>query len=186
MDISFQRYIPTKSLIEKDSQYITLKERCVPLSSLGVLPQTHVNWILSRMIEFIGYFHLKGYAHCGINPDSVYIEPKSHGINVISFYHVTPIGEKLTTASGKYLHFYPEHVKTKKIATPDIDIELCKKTAIYLLGEKSGIGTPLRKTHNNAFLDFISKNHTDAIECFKEYRTMIGRNFEKKFTHLVI
>ena len=186
MDISFQRYIPNKCLITDSTLELSLKERCIPLSSLGKLPQCHVNWILSRMIEFVGYLHLKGYVHAGINPDSVYIDPVNHGINVISFYHTTPIGQKLTTASGNYLHFYPEHVRTKKIATTDIDIELCKKTAIYLLGEHSGIGTPLRKTHNPAFLDFISKSHSDTIECFKDYRTMINKNFEKKFVHLIV
>lgn len=192
MDISFQRYIPISCVIQnpKNEQNsileLSLKERCLPLSSLGKLPQGHVNWILSRMLELVGYLHIKGYVHAGINPDSIYIDPINHGINTISFYHTTPIGQKLTTASGKYLHFYPEHVKTKKMATPDIDIELCKKTAIYLLGEPSGIGTPLRKTHNSAFLDFISKSHTDAIECYKDYRTMLDRNFEKKFIHLIV
>lgn len=190
MDKSFQRYIPLNGVIEnlKDKSVLnlSLKERCVPLSSLGKLPQGHVNWILSRMIEFVGYLHLKGYVHGGINPESVYIDPVNHGINVISFYHTTTIGDKLTTASGNYFYFYPEHVRSKKIATPDIDLELCKKTAIYLLGEKSGIGTPLRKTHNKAFLDFISKNHSDAIECFRDYRAMLDKNFEKKFVHLVV
>lgn len=186
MDISFQRYIPISSELQKDQLNISLKNRCLPISSLGILPQGHVNWILSRMIEFVGYLHLKGYVHCGINPESVYIDPVNHGINVISYYHTTPIGQKLTTASGDYLHFYPEHIRSKKIATPDIDLELCKKTAIYLLGEKSGIGTSLRKTHNKAFLDFISKNHTDPMECYRDYRTMIDKNFEKKFVHLVV
>jgi serine/threonine protein kinase len=192
MDISFQRYIPKNSILKnpKDSDKsildITLTERCVPLSALGKLPQGHVNWILSRMIEFTGYLHLKGYVHGGINPDSIYVDPLNHGINVISFYHATPIGEKLTTASGKYFHFYPEHVKNKKIATTDIDIELCKKTAIYMLGEHSGIGTALRKTHNTSFLDFISKSHTDAIDAFKDYRSMLNKNFERKFIPLII
>jgi serine/threonine protein kinase len=186
MDKSFQRYIPYKSTIDDDSLYLYLKERCVPITSLGVLPQEHVNWILSRMLEYIAYLHLKGISHCGINPDSVYIDPINHGIYVISFYHSTELNGKMKTASGKYLHFYPEHVKTKKIATPDVDIELCKKTAIYLLGDKSGIGNSLRKTHSNNFLDFIIKPHYDGIECFKQYREMLDKNFNKKFIKLNI
>jgi len=186
MDISFQRYIPVGSKLDGNQLEINLANRCLPLSSLGKLPQGHVNWILSRMLELCGYLHLKGYVHGGVNPDSIYIEPTNHGINAISFYHTTPIGQKLTTASGSYIYFYPENIRKTKIATPELDIELCKKTAIYLLGDKSGIGTNLRKTHNTAFLDFINKKHTDSIECFKDYRLMLGRNFEKKFIHLIV
>ena len=52
---------------------------------------------------------------------------------------------------------YPDHVKIDKLAKADIDIELCKRTAIYLLGDKSGIGNILRKTHSIPFLDFCQK-----------------------------
>ena len=203
MDIDFQRYIPASAKLSHDDKHIfgasnldqtaknsilelELTHRCLPLSSLGILPQGHVNWIFSRMLEFVAYMYKKGYVHAGINPNSVYVEPINHGINVISFYHTTKLEQKLTTASGMFLNFYPEHVRTKKIATPDIDIELCKRTAIYLLGDRSGIGTNLRKTHNNAFLDFMSKRHTDPIQTYLDYREMINKNFEKKFIPLVV
>lgn len=191
MDIDFQRYIPKTMTLGEEadiSHYlgVTLTKRAVPLSSLGVLPQEHVNWILSRMLEFVAYMHKKGLVHAGINPNSVYVEPQNHGINVISFYHTTEINKKLTTASGLFINFYPDHVKTTKIATPDVDIELCKRTAIYMLGDKSGIGTSLRKTHNTAFLDFINKPHTDSVEAYLEYRKMIDNNFERKFVPLTV
>lgn len=193
MDKDFQRYIPVSAKLTSIPNQanvakldFNLNLRCIPLSALGTLPQGHVNWILSRMLEYIAYINKKGFVHCGINPDSVYVEPINHGINVISYYHMTKIGSKMGTASGKYLYMYPDHVKTKKIATPDIDIELCKRTAIYLLGDKSGIGTSLRKTHSLAFLDFINKRHTDPVEAFIDYRKMLDKNFEKKFLPLIV
>lgn len=189
MDLDFQRYIPISAKLETNNEStlnFNMKLRGVPLSALGVLPQGHVNWILSRMLEFIAYIYKKGYVHAGINPDSVYVEPINHGINVMSFYHMTELNKKLTTASGKWLYMYPEHVRKDKIAKPDIDIELCKRTAIYLLGDKSGIGTSLRKTHSIPFLDFISKRHNDPIEAFLDYRAMLDKNFEKKFIPLSI
>jgi serine/threonine protein kinase len=187
MDIDFQRYIPKSGkLIDNSKLDFNLSNRCIPLSTIGSLPQGHVNWILSRMLEFIGYIHKKGYIHAGINPDSVYVEPINHGINVMSFYHMTEANKKLSTASGKWIYMYPDHIKTKKLATPDIDIELCKRTAVCLLGDKSGIGTCLRKTHNLAFLDFINKKHDDPIEAFFDYRKMLENNFERKFIPLII
>ena len=104
----------------------------------------------------------------------------------MSFYHMTELNKRMTTASGKWLYMYPDHVKTDKIAKADIDIELCKRTAVWLLGDKSGIGTSLRKTHSLPFLDFISKRHTDPIEAFFDYREMLSKNFEKKFIPLNI
>lgn len=187
MDIDFQRYIPKSGkLIDNSKLDFNLTNRCIPLSAIGTLPQGHVNWILSRMLEFIGYIHKKGYVHAGINPDSVYVEPINHGINVMSFYHMTEANKKLSTASGKWIYMYPDHIETKKLATPDIDIELCKRTAVWLLGDKSGIGTCLRKTHNIAFLDFINKKHDDPIEAFFDYRKMLENNFERKFIPLHI
>jgi len=190
IDLDFQRYLPKSAKITTEDSISTLEFnlplRCIPISALGTLPQGHVNWIFSRMLEFIAYIYKKGYVHAGINPDSIYVEPVNHGINAMSFYHMTEIGKKLGTASGKYLYMYPDHVRVDKIATPDIDIELCKRTAIYLLGDKSGIGTMLRKTHSLPFLDFIGKRHTDPIQTYIEFRKLLDDNFERKFLPLSI
>jgi len=190
MDLDFQRYIPESAKLQisdaDTNLNLHMKLRALPLSALDVLPQGHVNWILSRMLEFIAYINKKGYVHAGINPDSVYVEPVNHGINVMSFYHMTELNKKLSTASGKWLYMYPDHVKIDKLAKADIDIELCKRTAIYLLGDKSGIGNILRKTHSIPFLDFCQKRHTDPVEAFFEYRELLSKNFEKKFIPLII
>ena len=185
MDIDFQRYIPKSAILTSNLEFTTML-RTIPLSSIDSLPQVHVNWILSRMLEFIAYIHKKGYVHAGINPDSVYIEPINHGINVMSFYHMSEVNKKISTASGKWLYMYPEHIKKDKIAKPDIDIDLCKRTAIWLLGDKSGIGNSLRKTHSIPFLDFCQQKHTDPVKAFFDYRTMLEKNFEKKFIPLHI
>lgn len=189
IDIDFQRYIPKSATLTSGNPsnlLFNLNLRAVPLSAIGTLPQEHVNWILSRMLEYAAYLHKRGFVHAGINPDSVYVEPINHSINLISFYHMTELDKKMSTASGKWLYMYPEHVKKDKIAKGDIDVELCKRTAIWLLGDKSGIGTCLRKTHNIAFLDFISKRHTDPIEAFLDYRKMLDKNFERKFIPLIV
>jgi serine/threonine protein kinase len=149
MDIDFQRYIPKSGkLIDNSKLDFNLSNRCIPLSTIGSLPQGHVNWILSRMLEFIGYIHKKGYIHAGINPDSVYVEPINHGINVMSFYHMTEANKKLSTASGKWIYMYPDHIKTKKLGVYVADDSSglsVKGSSIINFSERNSICKTLRK-----------------------------------------
>jgi hypothetical protein len=179
---NFHRYLPESVKIISDNEIeFTIRERGIPLSSIGTLPQEHVHWILSRMLEFSGYINRIGFTHAGINPDSIYVCPENHGIICISFYHMTHLNIKMRTVCGNYEHFYPATLFTKKIATPDIDVELTKRTAVYLLGDSSGLGVKLRKTHDNKLLNFLFQKHNDPIETFLEYRKFLENNFPKKF-----
>jgi len=71
----------------------------------------------------------------------------------------------------------------KKIATEDIDLELCKKIALYLLGDKSAGGTKLKldKDVNQIVLTFLLTKHQNTKEEYGQYRDLLAKNFEKKF-----
>lgn len=177
-----KKYLPesVKIISENEIEFI-LRDRAIPISDLGTLPQEHVNWIFSRMLEFAGYINKTGHVHCGINPNSIFVHPEGHGISCISFYHVAGVNARVRTVCGQYEHFYPAVLFKEKKATTDIDVELAKRTAIYLLGDKSGIGVKLKKTHNEKFLDFTLQRHDDPIEAFFLYRKFLDANFPKKF-----
>ena len=66
------------------------------------LDEKHVRWVLNRMLEFSAWMESIKLIHGGINPDSVLIMPEPHGIQVISFYHLTKLGNKMRTIPGKY------------------------------------------------------------------------------------
>lgn len=189
-DIDLQRYMPSAmSIADVDSDSVLsmqLNKRCLPLSAVGTLPQEHVNWILSRILEYGAYLYQRGIVHCGFTPESIYIEPANHGIRIVSYYHMKTIGDRLTTVSGRFMNFYPDKVIKNKVADPLIDVELAKSIAIWLLGDKSGIGNSLRKTHSLPFLDFISHPHETAEEAFIDYRKMLKSNFESKFYTLTV
>ncbi|HRZ18629.1 MAG TPA: hypothetical protein P5136_01105 [Methanofastidiosum sp.] len=186
----FHRYIPNKMTIQKDSEgnpevLIDLQRRGVPISQIPLpLDQNHVNWILSRVLEFTTWLKSLGMVHCGLNPESIFVTPEDHGIQIISFYHMTPINSKVNTISGGFKQWYPPELFTEKKATHTIDIELAKRMAAYLLGDKSGLGIKLRKTHNKDFLDFLVKRQDDPVEAFSQYRELVQRNFEKRFYEL--
>lgn len=178
----FYKYLPKSMVIAGNKMTIYLHERSIPLTN-NTLPQVHVNWIFSRMFEFNLWFSQKGYAHLGYNPTSVFVVPSTHGVAITSFYHVTKIGQKVDTISAKYKMWYPTRLFNEKIAKPDIDLELCKKTAIYLLGDKSASGAKLKrdKNVNQPLLTFLMTKHMNTVDDYDQFRNILAKNFKKKF-----
>jgi hypothetical protein len=183
--LKFHRYLPETMEMKGDTLHLTFAHRAVPLYSLQ-LPQEHVNWILSRMLECIAWLSEIGYVHAGITPESIFVVPETHGVIFTSFYHMTEIDRLLTTISGKYTPWYPASTFDDKRAVPLIDIELAKKTAIYLMGDPSGSGIRLKKSHNKEFIDFVICQHEEAYDTFKQYRALLDKLFETKFYPLGI
>lgn len=160
---------------------IKFETRSLPISGL-VLDQVHVNWIVGRMIEFCMLLHTHtDHAHLGFTPEQVFIVPETHGIGVTGFYHTTKLGSRMQTISGKYRNWYPPSTLNEKIATQYTDLQMVKRIGAYLLGDVSGVGTKLIRTHNKDFVNFLLSTHTDSKECFKQFRAMIDKNFESKF-----
>lgn len=179
----FSRYLPESMTLVGERMSMALKDRAVPLSGL-TLPQGHANWILSRLLEFSAWLAQEGWTHCGINPESVFVVPKTHGIIITSFYHLTPREGKVKTISAKYKHWYPDALFVEKRASPFIDTELCKRTIAVLLGDPSGMGVKLKKTHNAKFVDFLLTPHADPFVCYHQYRLLLKQHFPKEFLPL--
>jgi hypothetical protein len=179
---SFHRYLPESMVLEKDKLTINLKDRAIPLTGQK-LPQIHVNWLFSRMFEFVLWLRQINYVHMGLNPTTVFVVPETHGVIIISFYHMCTLGKKAETISAKYKMWYPTTLFTKKIATQDIDLELAKKIALYLLGDRSAAGTKLKKDKdvNQDVLTFLLTKHENHKDEFVQYRELLAKNFEKKF-----
>lgn len=178
--LHFHRYLPDAMEFKGNTLHVSLIQRAIPLSNLQ-LPQEHANWILSRMFESIAWFAQIGYVHAGFTPESIFVVPETHGIIITSFYHMVPSDFPLKTISGKYQHWYPPATFTEKRSQSSIDLELAKKVVISLLGDPSGSGIRLKKTHHPEFVDFVIQQHDDAFTTFKQYRALLDKYFEKKF-----
>lgn len=173
-------YIPDTFNIENGKLTVTYKDRVVSLSKL-TLPEEHVRWIFSRLLEFVSLSNQLGFTHCGLNPESVFIVPETHGIIISSFYHSVEVNEKVQTIAGPYKSWYPAKLFKDKKANPFIDLELCKKIAINLLGDSSGVGIKLKKTNNEKFIDYLIKQDTDPFQCYDNYRRLLKANFKTEF-----
>lgn len=186
----FDKYLPfaTPTLNASDGLKVIFENDALPLSMLPKpLPQEHVNWIVSRILELATWFHQEGYVHAGFTPDSIWVNPRTHGIICPTFYHMQKIGERLTTISAKYKGFYPTSVFTDKIADPNIDIEMIKRIAAYLLGDVSGNGSVLRKTHNVDYVNFIlNYDSNSSFDVYEKYRALLAKNFPKQFIPLEV
>lgn len=180
--VSFHRYLPESMRLGKNQLVISFKDRSVPLTG-EQLPQIHVNWLFSRMFEVSLWFRNIGYSHMGMNPTTVFVVPETHGIILTTFYHMTHLDTKADTISARYKMWYPTMLFMKKIATQDIDLELCKKIALYLLGDRSAAGTKLKRDVdvNQEILTFLLTKHQNEVEDYKQYRELLSKNFEKKF-----
>ena len=185
--LSFRKYLPEGIAMEGDEMVVTFSKRSLPLSGRS-MPQKHVNWVLSRMLEFSAWLDGAGYTHCGLNPESVFVVPENHGIQVPTFYLLTAKGSRMKGLSGKYSAWYPPAPLAAKTATPEVDIELCKRTACYLLGDRSGAGVRLRRDPSVSapVLEFALGHHEEAGPAWKEYRRVLDANFKKEFHTLDI
>ena len=188
--INFQKYLPMNMTLTDNIIEYPLFQRSIPLSSLlaSDLGQNHVNWIINRLFELIAWFESIHMVHAGINLDSVMIIPESHGIVLNSFYHMQYIGNNIKTISGKYQSFYPHSLFSTKLADVNIDIELTKRLAAVLLGDASGIGTKLIKTHDEDYITFIRKSDAGvkAFDVMDSYKVMLKKNFKSQYYTLYI
>lgn len=186
----FKKYIPES---HKGNYIYELFDRAIPLLHVsdyfqGNVPQEHVNWIVNRILEFCCWMAQSRLVHCGLTPESIFVIPESHGIVVSSFYHMTTEGKRIMSVSGKYQSFYPSYLFDKKHgtkeATSKVDLECTMKIALYLLGDKTGNGAKLRKTHNNELLNFYSQVHEVAHTTYEQHKAIVAKHFPKKFYSL--
>lgn len=187
----FMKYVPENLTFENNILIYKSKERCIPISQvIRLLPEKernkHVNWMYSRMIEFVAMLGKLGLTHAGINPDSVFIIPETHTIKVTSFYHAS-IGN-ISSINGKYRNYYPAQLFTYKKGGSYVDIQLVKKTAICALGDSSGSGVKLKTDPfiNLNVLVYLMTPESDALQSMQTWREILDTNFIKEFITLKI
>lgn len=178
----FHKFLPKSMTFQGDVLCAELARRAIPLSKIDALEEKHGLWILNRLLEFSAWLAENDIVHCGFNPESVFITPEDHGLQIVSFYHMTREGSKINTISAKYQSWYSPSVFTDKTAKNIIDVELAKRTVVSAMGDSSGAGIIFRKTHNPTFVNFLSTHHDGAsFAIMDEYKKMIKATFESKF-----
>lgn len=184
------KYMPTVMGYNSGKTLLATKfrTRMVSIKDL-TLEQVHVNWVFSRLFEFIVLLRQSGFVHLGINPNTVFISPENHGIGISSFYHTKKHNSTITTIDSNYKHWYPASMFREKQADSSIDLELAKRLACWLLGDKSGNGTILKRDSkvNQRMLEFwLTKHDVPNKSLYSAYRDILNKEFKPKFYKLDI
>ena len=101
---------------------------------------------------------------------------------------MTKVGSNLTSVSAKHAGWYPSYVLDKSLGkkpTADgcIDVELSKRTMIYLLGDKSGNGIVLKKKYENELINFLTSLKRENYKAYEEYIALIHKLYGKPKWH---
>ena len=190
-DVTFKKYLPHEMrFLSPDELQVTFFEKSYSpldiLQRVKTIDQPHVNWMLSRLLEFATYLSKNGLSHNGLNMDSVYFIPRNHGCVIISFYHLNNQNEKLVSLSGRRINLYPAYNLVNKISSPSVDISSCKRTALQLMGDETGFGDGFVNDphYNDNLITYLRNEEHDTLQSYQGYRELLSRFYAKKFHEL--
>lgn len=173
-DSQLNYFLPKETLIDAGELKCVCYKRIVPLDIMILEPEA-VNWVVSRVLGFLVILHFYKYVHAGITPNALWVDPETHGIVFPSFYHSGKFGDKIKTISGKYSKFYPKHFLDDGKLSPELDIQLAKKLALHLYGDK---------IPKNFVKFFGSHKYNSSLDVYNMWRDLLKNNFPKKFVKL--
>lgn len=177
IETPFDRFLPDKMELGADCLKVYLQHDPHLIQGL-TLEEKHARWFLNRLLEFSSLLNGRsGFTHAGLNPNSVLICPEEHGIQVVSFYHLTPVNAKMVSAIGihPYRMWYPNEIFTTKKSMPEIDLLMSKHLAVYVLGERSGIGNSLRGSISGGLMDYLLTFDDSLIEGYFKYQDLLNK-----------
>ena len=128
---TFKKYMP--NLVEDfvlDGKVALVYKYCrgyIPLSKKNKeyenkIPLKHIAWIYRRLYSILGYIHSKQYIYGSINPDSIWIHGKNHGVILwdFGFCHSEPHTYKSLPLNCK--QYYPPEIIFSKEAGTNADL----------------------------------------------------------------
>lgn len=175
---TFERYLPSKMELNGGELKVYLQHQSHLIHDL-TLEEKHVRWFLNRMLEFTSILNIHGQlTHCGINPSSVMICPEEHGIQIISFYHSIPVYSPMKSAIGihPYKSWYPSEIWITKESIPEIDLLMVKRTALTVLGDKTGFGYSMRGKISNDFHEYLLQHDEDIHKGYTDYQKLLDKS----------
>jgi len=185
---NLSQYIPENELqtILNSTTLYQTNDFCLPLEYFmkDKLSEDHVNWIYSRIMEFITAYHFMGYCYLNINPMNIWIRPKNHGVYITGFYYSVKANTQVRAYNLAIKNSYPSIMFRTKTAEKFYDIEMAKNLACRLLGDPTGQGSSLKGKIKDDLFKYYTSSEDDSIDSYLNFRNILAKNFEKKFVEL--
>jgi hypothetical protein len=106
------------------------------------IPNVHIAWIISRLMNLSCYLQYTNIAHGDINQETLFVSPSTHsGMLLGGWWYARQRGASLSYLpqhSAKIWRTLPHAVQSKKQATSKLDHELIRAMARELLGDAGG------------------------------------------------
>jgi hypothetical protein len=103
------------------------------LIDLDNVPNEHVTWMISRMMNLACYLEWAKISHAALSPDTMLVSLENHTISIIGpVMFATPFGKRPSCVPSRTLNTNP-WLKTKsEVSDGRIDLSLIRQTALDL------------------------------------------------------
>lgn len=123
-------------VVKKTKDLILLRD---VLNYLGSVPDKHVAWITSSLINIACYLEFSEINHCGITLDTCFISPVYHSVALLGgWWYAIPNKTKLIGTTGDIYSVMPNKCKENKTSNSRVDLEAIRLIGRQLLGSKTG------------------------------------------------
>jgi hypothetical protein len=94
----------------------------------------HLVWIFRRILMAIDLAAAADRVHGAVLPPHVLLRPSDHGAVLVGWGQSVMVGNRITSASSRYLPWYPPEVSRKQPASHGTDVSMAARCIIYLAG----------------------------------------------------
>lgn len=141
-------------------------------------------WMFKRLLTVLGFAHNSGVVNTAVVPEHILIHAENHGLILLGWLHGMAPGCSIGPVPAKYVSWYPDDVRQKKVARPDLDIWLAAKVMSYIVGGDLTKGTfpdSVPKSIKNFLLGCMLETSRmrphDAWQLCKEFDGVLRREY---------
>jgi hypothetical protein len=195
MRAEFSRYFPYSILASgilkatEGRQILTLAktEDVYPMRLVlehfgGKLPDRHVAWVMSRLLNISCYMNYSGVVHNGITADNCFMSPSLHSVLLLGgWWYATELGKPMIGIPAEVFEVMSVSAKARRISSNMTDLESIKQIGRVLLGQNNCRLLAASDLAPKPFTDFlISGSKESSIEEFKKWSKALDAAYGKR------
>ena len=155
------------------------------LLARGPLAQEHAAWLCSGLMNIAAWLTWSGICHGAIDPRHILISPAKHEVRLIGGWgFATAFGERPSALPERTLNVVPRILESGEVASPQLDLELVRRTVREALGDPAG--ARLYEGHvKKPFVDWLTfPPAKDGIADYAGWTKAKDASWERRFVQL--